>query len=90
VLQNALRDQTRGILGQNQSGNPLAALGASLFGEHPAPTQQQPAQSGEQSSSQQPTQQQQEPTNPLADLFRQATRPRTSSSTTTSTTAPSP
>lgn len=98
VLQNALRNQTRGILGQNQSGNPLAALGASLFGEHPAPAQQQPAQSGQPSSSPPPTQQQQqqEPSNPLADLFRQATRPRTSSSTTTttstttSTAAPSP
>ncbi len=92
VLQNALRNQTRGILGQNQSGNPLAALGASLFGEHSAATQQQPAQSGQPSSSQPPAQQQQQqqPSNPLADLFRQATRPRTSSSTTTSTTAPSP
>jgi len=96
VLQNELRNQTRGILGQSQSGNPLAALGASLFGEHPAPTQQPPTQSGEQSPSQQPAQQpqqSQEPANPLADLFRQATRPRSSSSTTTtttSTTAPSP
>src|SRR6185295_10019806 len=54
VLQNQLRSQMGGILGQSQSGNSLSALGDALFGQQPAQQQQtQPAQSGEQSSSQQ-------------------------------------
>lgn len=96
VLQNQLRNQTRGIFGQSGSSNPLSALGASLFGEQPAQSgAQAPAQSGQQPAQQggqQPAQQQQSPADALGDLFRQATRPRSSnnSSTATSTTTPSP
>jgi AsmA protein len=97
VLQNQLRSQMGGILGHGQSGNPLSALGASLFGEQPAQGgAQQPAQSGQQQPAQQggqqPAQQQQTPSNPFEDLLRQATRPRSgnNSSTTTSTVTPSP
>ncbi len=93
VLQNQLRDQARGIFGQSQSGGSLSSLGDALFGRQPAQTQTQPpAQSGEPSPQQGPQQQQQqEPDNPLADLFRRATRPRSDTTTTTTSTAtPSP
>jgi len=98
LLQNQLRSQAQSILGHQQAGNPLAQLGASLFGEQPAQTTPPaeatttPAPSG-QTQTQQPAQQQQQaPSNPFEDLLRQATRPRgnTSTSTTTSTATPSP
>lgn len=85
VLQNQLRSQMSGILGRGGSSNPLA----SLFGEQPA--QQQPAQADQQqqgAQQQQQQHQQQAPSNPLGDLFRQATRPRGSANP--STTSPSP
>jgi AsmA protein len=94
LLQNQLRSQAQSILGHQQAGNPLAQLGASLFGEQPAQTtatpSTTPAPSGQTPA--QPAQQQQTPRNPLEDLLRQATRPRGSntSNTTTSTATSSP
>jgi AsmA protein len=97
LLQNQLRAQAVGILGHQQTGSPLAQLGASLFGEQPAQSgtpaaTTAPAPPG-QTPAQQPAQQQQQtPRNPLEDLLRQATRPRGSnnSNTTTTTATPSP
>jgi AsmA protein len=97
ALQNRLREQARGILGQQQPGNPLAQLGAALFGQEqataPSSTTTEETQTQQQGPTQQEQQQQQRPSNPLEELLRQAAPRRQQDSgdqSATTTSPPSP
>jgi AsmA protein len=78
ALEDVVQSQVRDILGRQEEGSPLGALGDILFGrqpaetpaETPAPTEQ-PTEGEAPAPAEQPAQEE-EPRNPLEDLFRRA------------------
>jgi AsmA protein len=77
ALEDVVQSQVRDILGQQEQGSPLGALGDILFGRQPAespaetPAPAEPAE-GEAPAPAEPPEEQEQPRNPLEELFRRA------------------
>jgi AsmA protein len=74
ALEDVVQSQVRDILGQQEQGSPLGALGDILFGRQPAPAETpapaEPSEGEAPAPAEQP--EEQEPRNPLEELFRRA------------------
>ncbi len=81
ALEDVVQSQVRDILGRQAQGSPLGALGDALFGRQPAaPSVETPASTptpDAESPATPPPAEEERPRNPLEDLLRRATRPKT-------------